>query len=161
MIQGYLVLAERIRKELKDLEHVVDRVEKATQMARHRPEDQEFLIDSAALNLHDLYSGMERIFQQIAATVDGSVPSGRDWHRDLLRQMTVEVVNVRPPVLSNGAAQALDVFLRFRHIVRNVYTFSLDSGRVIRLVDQLRPAFSDDEAELLHFADILEVVGKD
>lgn len=100
MIERYAVLAVRIRQELVDVERIVDRAERAIAAARRRPEDQDLYLDSAALNLHDLYAGLERVFRQIAATVDGSVPSGKEWHRELLRQMTLTLADIRPQVLS-------------------------------------------------------------
>ena len=61
MIEAYLLLADRIRQELSDLEQVVARAERAIQAARRQPEDQDLYIDSAALNLHDFYAGLELI----------------------------------------------------------------------------------------------------
>lgn len=159
MIEGYVVLATRIRKELVDLERVVSRAEGAIGAARERTQDQDFYIDSAALNLHDIYAGLERVFQQIATTVDNSVPSGKEWHRDLLRQMNVEILDLRPTVLSDDALSALDEFLRFRHVVRNVYAFSFDPEQIERLVKQVRPTFMQARGELLVFAHFLEQVG--
>ena len=130
MIEDYLVVADRIRQELTDLERVVARAERAITAARQRPEDQDLYIDSAALNLHDFYAGLERIFQQIATTIDGNLPTSGEWHRDLLRQMQADIPDLRPPVLSAEAAQVLDEFLRFRHIVRNIYAFQFDPERV-------------------------------
>jgi len=159
LIEGYVVLATRIRKELVDLERVVSRAEGAIGAARERTQDQDFYIDSAALNLHDIYAGLERVFQQIATTVDNSVPSGKEWHRDLLRQMNVEILDLRPTVLSDDALSALDEFLRFRHVVRNVYAFSFDPEQIERLVKQVRPTFMQARGELLVFAHFLEQVG--
>ncbi len=159
MIEGYIVLATRIRKELVDLERVVSRAEGAIGAARERTQDQDFYIDSAALNLHDIYAGLERVFQQIATTVDNSVPSGKEWHRDLLRQMNVEIPDLRPTVLSDDTLSALDEFLRFRHVVRNVYAFSFDPEQIERLVKQVRPSFMQARGELLVFAHFLEQVG--
>src|SRR5262245_54259991 len=87
-------------------------------------------LDAAALNLHDFYAGLERVSHHIAATIDRSVPDGSEWHRDLLRQMQVALSPIRPQVLSDETMQALDEFLRFRHVVRNIYTFAFDPERL-------------------------------
>lgn len=161
MIESYLALAARIRQELADLEHIVQRAERALEGARHNPPDQDYYIDSVALNLHDCYAGLERIFHAIAATVDGNVPSGRDWHRDLLIQMGRDLPDLRPPVLSTEAINGLDEYLRFRHVVRNVYAFTLDAERIERLVEQLSPAFQRVQAELFDFTEFVEQLGKE
>jgi uncharacterized protein YutE (UPF0331/DUF86 family) len=156
VIGRYAVLAGRIRQDLAELERVVERVERAVQAGRRHTEEQDLLLDSAALNLHDFYSGLERIFTHIASDADQSVPSGPDWHRELLRQMTVEIPGLRPQVLSAEVAGALDEYLGFRHVVRHVYAFELDLERVERLVSRLRPTFRDLTVALSAFATFLE-----
>jgi hypothetical protein len=159
VIESYVILAGRIRSELIELERLVSRAERAMEGARRLPQDMDFYVDSAALNLHDVYAGLERLFRQIASTVDGDVPASPDWHRDLLQQMGLDLPKLRPPVLSVDAIHALDEYLRFRHVVRNVYSFQLDSGRIGRLVSLLRPAFERAKDELLAFAGFLERIG--
>ena len=156
MIGRYAVLASRIRQDLDEIQRVVERVERAVQAQRQGTAEQDLLLDSAALNLHDFSSGLEGIFQRIASSVDQSVPSGSDWHRELLQQMTVEVPDLRPQVISTGVASAVDEFLRFRHVVRHVYAFELDAERVERLASRLRPTFDDVKASLLAFAMYVE-----
>jgi hypothetical protein len=67
---------------------------------------------------------------------------------------------VRPEVLTTESADALGELLRFRHVVRNVYTFSLDMERIAHLVDQAQSTFIELKVELLHFAAFLEEIGK-
>jgi hypothetical protein len=161
VIERYLVAASRIRQELKDLERVVSRAERALAAARHRPEDYDLYLDSVALNLHDFYSGLERIFRYIASTVDESVPAGQEWHRDLLRQMGTSISQIRPPALSEESVKKLDEYLRFRHVVRNIYAFEFDLERIERLVRRLKPTFEQVRTELLAFTDLLELVAQE
>ncbi len=159
MIESYVVLAGRIRKKLEDLKRLSARAQRAIKAARVNSQDADLYLDSAALNLHDIYSGFERVFKQIAATVDGNVPSGPEWHRDLLEQMGLDLPQVRPGILTADSIRVLDEYLRFRHVVRNVYTFSFDAERVGRLVNEMTTAFTQIERELLAFANFLEKVG--
>ena len=158
MIESYLVLAERIRKELEDLDRLVARANRAVSTAKKNPQDADLFLDSASLNLHDVYSGFERMFKQIAATVDGSVPTSAEWHRELLNQMELDLPKVRPPVLTRETIQRLDEYLRFRHVVRNVYTFSFDPERIGRLVNELEDVYEQVKLELSTFAEFLETV---
>jgi len=159
VIESYIVLAGRIRKELDDLERLVSRANRALETAQKNPQDTDLYIDSASLNLHDVYSGFERVFKQIAATVDGNVPSSLEWHRELLEQMGLDLPKIRPPVLTSASIERLDEYLRFRHIVRNVYTFSFDPERVGGLVKELGTVFGQIRQELLAFANFLEKIG--
>jgi len=161
MIERYALISGRIRQELQNLEQVVNRTEGAVDAARKRPEDQDFYLDSAALNLHDFYAGLERVFRYIASHMEQSVPIGGEWHRELLRQMNVEVPGVRPTVLSAESVRALDEYLRFRHVVRNVYTFNFDLERIERLVSRIRDCFEGVQSDLLTFAGFVERLATD
>lgn len=161
MIPDYLLLADRIQQELNDLAQVVARTERAIHAADHYVEDNDLFIDAAALNLHDFFAGLERIFQQITTHVDGNLPAGQGWHRQLLEQMQIDLPNLRPPVLSSETAESLDEFLRFRHVVRNVYAFQFDAERIERLVSQMRPAFIQVQAELQQFIILLQQIAGD
>jgi hypothetical protein len=142
------------------LEQVVIRTERAVAAAQEHPDHNDLFIDAAALNLHDFFAGLERAFQQIASTVDGNMPSGRDWHRKLLEQMQADLPDLRPTVLSEEIVHSLDEFLRFRHVVRNVYAFQFDPARIERLVEQMRPVFNQVKAELQVFSKFLDQVGR-
>ena len=156
MIERYAVVAARIRQELASLERVVDRAERGIAAAQARPEEQDLYLDSAALNLHDFYAGLERIFRQVAATIDQSVPTGPEWHRELLRQMSIALPQMRPQVISEETIRTIDEYLRFRHVVQNVYSFEFEPERIEHLVQRLRPSFEQVQAELLAFADFLD-----
>lgn len=147
-------LARRIRNELDALGTVLQRIQQGWSRSQHASDD--YYLDSVALNLHGLYSGLERIFELIAAVIDNAVPTGDKWHYTLLQQMTTEVVDVRPAVISKTVCDHLDEYRRFRHVVRNVYTFNFDPEKIAKLVEELQPVFTQVWAELLAFADFLE-----
>ena len=161
MTRHYAVLAARVRQELVDLERVVSRAERAMAAAGQRAEDQDLFLDSVALNLHDFYTGLERILHQVAQTIDETVPLGRNWHRELLENMTVEVLDVRPPVLTRQTADGVVEYLRFRHVVRNIYTFQLDPERLGNLVWGLRQAFGLARNDLDSFCGFLDGLASD
>lgn len=75
--------------------------------------------------------------------------------------MQSDVDNLRPPVLSKEVGQLLEEFLRFRHVVRNIYVFHFDPERIGRLVGRMRPTFEQVRVELLTFVSFLERVGRE
>lgn len=79
------ILAARIKNELPELVLITERARQGWDKAKTLHDD--FYIDGVALNLHSFYSGMEKIFEKIAAKVDGSVPTAPNWHQELLSQM--------------------------------------------------------------------------
>ncbi len=84
------------------------------------PDDEDLYLDAVALNLHNFYTGLERVLYHIAATLDEAVPESRDWHQELLKQMAEERPQIRPAVISEETRELLDEYLRFRHVVRNI-----------------------------------------
>ena len=134
MTNLFIELIERIQGELKDLDRVIDRSEKSWQKAQLSLSEQDVYLDSVALNLHSFYSGLERLFELIARHVDSSVPDGSTWHQDLLYQMSRDVPNVRPAVISQNNRQSLGEFRRFRHLVRNVYATNLVPDKITGLM---------------------------
>ena len=120
---------------------------------------QDLFLDSAALNLHDYYSGLERIFSRIATVVDANLPAGVNWHQQLLMQMQHDIPDIRPPVISAHVAGTLDEFRRFRHVVRNIYAFQFDLAQVARLVALMINSFPQIRSEIQEFAQFLKQVG--
>ena len=92
--------------------------------------------------------------------LDGGPPKGEAWHRELLRQMTMEVTGMRPSVISAETAEGLDEYRRFRHVVRNVYAEHLDLERVGKLVGELAGLWRRIKSELTQFVEFLEGVSR-
>jgi hypothetical protein len=156
VINPFQTLIDRIRGEVVDLDQVVRRASEVWPLAQPVSDEQAIYIDSVALNLHSLYSGLERLFELIARQVDRQLPEGANWHHELLRQMTNDVPDARPAVISEETAVALDEFRRFRHLVRNAYTIHLDPHKMQALLKSLPELWLKVRAELLAMADYLE-----
>ncbi len=154
MKTDWLALGSRISEMLADTERVVSRAEFLLYKAKKNNDDS--YMDGAALNLHSFYTAVEHIFEDIARTVDRALPSGQNWHQDLLLQMSASSENIRGPVISRETRYCLDEYRGFRHVVRNVYTFSLKPSRVSELTQHLRECYQDVAQDLQKFTAFLE-----
>ena len=112
-----------------------------------------------ALNLHGFYTGLERIFELIAATIDNARPKGENWHQALLQPMSAEVADLRPAAISEDTLRRLADYRGFRHVVRNVYAHNFEAARLQKLVAGLPDILAQVRAELQAFADFLEQQG--
>ncbi|MDO9300731.1 MAG: hypothetical protein Q7T89_05075 [Anaerolineales bacterium] len=155
-MSDYAALASRIRIALQDVNHNVRRALELSAKARTIGDDGYW--DGVALNLHGFYTGVEHIFEDIARTLEQSIPSGSGWHVDLLTQMSGEIEGVRPAVISRATRSMLDEFRGLRHVVRNVYAFNLRSARLNELMLDLPGCFDAVQSELLEFSQFLESV---
>ena len=148
------ILAARIRAEVPELAFLVERARQGWD--RFKGQNDTFYLDGVALNLHGFYSGLEKIFEKIAAMVDGNVPSAANWHQELLSQMSMEIPAVRPAVISPGMRDMLEDYRGFRHVVRNVYTYHLNPEKIELLITKIEPTLEKLTTELDVFATFLQ-----
>lgn len=146
-------LVAQIEQELGQIREAIAQVEMLLELIR-QTENQNIrigLVSGLALHLHSFYTGAERIFYDIARDIDGEVPTGSDWHRQLLEQMAVEIQQARPPVLTEQTRLELDEFRRFRHVVRSNYAYKLDPERILALAQKLPALFEHLLQDCLRF----------
>ena len=158
----YRELAERIQGQVADLERLVQRVLQSWEGGQRSPGQQDVYLDSVALNLDGFYSGVERLFELVVRHIDRDrePATGESWHQDLLQRMKKDIQETRPAIISDESASVLDELRRFRHLVRNIYTFNLIPEKIEPLVSSLPALWSRLRAELLAFADFLEDVAE-
>nr|WP_228025347.1 hypothetical protein [cf. Phormidesmis sp. LEGE 11477] len=143
-------LADDIEIELSKLAKLEDQVQKIQQNIREAPVYRDSFYESLALKFHNFYTGCERIFCLIASDLNGGIPRDGSWHRRLLDRMAV-ARNQRRAVISSETASFLDEFLRFRHVVRNIYGFELKLDRLDELIAQYPTVWARFEAEVSDF----------
>ena len=143
------VLVAEIKDELSKLDILSQKL--SSQVNRTNKEE---IAESAALRLHNFYTGCERIFKLIVSEVNGGVPHELDWHKRLLTQVSLEIEDIRPAVISHKTRKDLEELLRFRHIVRNIYGFELKPERIetlIALTVSLFPRFTKEIENFMAF----------
>ena len=146
-------LAGRIEQVLLDAKRVAERA--GMLLGKARESGDQCYLDGVALNLHGFYAAVESCFEDIARTVDGALPSGKNWHQELLRQMGAELKGVRPAVISRSTRDCLDEYRAFRHLVRNVYTFNLRPERVAALAEEVLSCHGQVQKDIERFTGFL------
>lgn len=130
-----LSLIAEIQEEINHLKEIEkDLLETEKRRKKAPAEDRHFFLESEAFKLHNFYTGCERIFEKIGTEIDAGLPEGADWHRRLLKKMALDIPEVRPPVISKQLEAELGEYLRFRHIVRNLYAFELEEEKMSPLI---------------------------
>jgi hypothetical protein len=100
-----------------------------------------------AAMLHSFYNGIENIFKRVAAELDGGLPTGEFWHRELLDSMMVPG-KARSAVISASLIENMDDYLEFRHFFRHAYIFNLRWDRIKTLVLNCEETLRQFEAEI-------------
>jgi hypothetical protein len=109
-----------------------------------------------ALALDRTYTALESIFERIARSLEGGLPSGADWHRSLLQNAKLAIPNVRPAILKEEVVDAADQLRRFRHFLRHAYGAELDLGRLENLAAVWLGIGSLLDSDLDYFEKFLE-----
>lgn len=107
-----------------------------------------YILRAGGSILHDFYTGIEKIFENIGKEVDRRIPLGEEWHSELLHQMTLDIEGLRPPVISPNTEKILREYLGFRHLFRKRYGFELDWQRMKRLLLKIPQVLSGLEKEI-------------
>ena len=140
-------LTQRINDECARIESTVHSIGKALEDIEILPDSaRQYVEETIANRLADVYSGIERIFERIANEVDGHLSRGSRWHKNLLEQMTRQRPE-RQPVISHETFLLLESLLEFRHKINNIYAEELiydNTEEHARNIERLYESFSDD-----------------
>lgn len=89
-------------------------------------------LSALAAMLHSFYTGVENIFKRVALQLDGALPSGVSWHRELLDSMS-QPHSIRAAIVSKALHERLKEYLKFRHVFRQAYAFQLQWEKIASL----------------------------
>ena len=101
-MRNFKVLRFSIKDEINKLE-MLDKEKNA--LVKRQPSN--YVVRAGGSILHDFYTGIEKIFESIAKDVEKRLPVGEEWHSELLRQMTLDIPGLRPPVMTASLEKKL------------------------------------------------------
>ena len=146
ILNNFKVLEETVKDELETLKKLV---KEKDGLLKLKPSN--YTLRAGGSILHDFYTGIEKIFQDISKEVDRRVPIGESWYSELLHQMTLNIPGLRPPVITISTEKKLREYLAFRHLFRKRYGFELEWAKIKRLLVHLPKILSTLEKEIMLF----------
>lgn len=152
--QKLLRVKSEVLNEVKNLKKIEQDLKKWKTL--HNKSRDSFDLRAAGSLLQDFYTCIERIFERVARELNGGIPVGEDWHRELLYDMALSIEKVRPAVTTERLKQILNKYLKFRHLFRNIYGFELNWERMKFLVEELSDTLRSFEKEISVFCKFLE-----
>ncbi len=148
-------LTQRIDDELDKIKGTLERIQRGLDNIDVLPvQAREFIENTIATDLADIYMGIERIFERIGRDVDRHVPRGNQWHKNLLAQMAEKRLE-RPPVISENTRRELEELLKFRHKVTNIYGKELRYEMTIPHAKSIGELFERVSEDMNRFTDSL------
>jgi len=152
-LRNFKVLKRSIQDEINKLA-LLDREKNA--LVKRQPSN--YLVRAGGSILHDFYTGIEKIFESIAKEIDNRIPMGEERHSELLRQMTLDIPGLRPPVITASTEKKLREYLGFRHLFRKRYGFELDWQKLKKLLLGLPQIRTHLENEIGKFFESLDSI---
>jgi len=157
---------QQLRAELEqDLAFIGVNHAKNREMTRRIDEtssDDEYDFAALGYTIHNVYNSFESYFLRIAKFFENNLDE-HEWHKSLVRRMTLAIKGVRPALFDVEFAVRVEELMRFRHLFRNLYKTPLIPEKV-RFANEYTAAILDDfrayhdrfDAFLVQLSDELE-----
>lgn len=141
-------LIKNIHQEISSLEELYSQIGPLIEKAEAAGSEERIFYNRAAGSiLHDFYTGIEKVFCEIANKIDRDLPKTEDWHIRLLRTVA-EDKKERPRVISLRLMEELKEYLGFRHLFRNIYGAELNWDKLkillVKIQDNLWKRLKDE-----------------
>jgi hypothetical protein len=148
---GLATFKARIENELADVREVVTRIDKKfPEFSQRAPND--FVVAGFAGYLYHSYNRLDKIFRLIANCIDEFEPRDEDGDEyNLLRQMSFDIKDVRPAILSHELASTLRDYQAFHQFFLRHYVIYLDWNEIKSKAEKLKPTFEKVEAAFQQF----------
>ncbi|MFH1897205.1 MAG: hypothetical protein ABH886_03055 [Candidatus Desantisbacteria bacterium] len=114
------------------------------------------LIIAMAYTVSGIYSCLEDQFLKIARVFENRVENPASWHKELLERMRIEVIDIRPAVISRESFAVLNEMRGFRHVFRSSYMFTIDVERLNLVVNHWNKGKDKIINDVKCFMEILE-----
>ncbi len=154
---SYLVLIGRIQRELEDIQAQYQQTQAQLEVAKETGQNAYWM--AVSLGMHGIYTGLEKIFEQIAREVDGELNKRSDrWNKELLEQMATYIPTIRTAVIDTDTFISLEKYLSFRHVVRSNYAYRLEPERIDANFQILKNGYASLIRQLNEFCDFLATI---
>lgn len=147
-------LEKEVEREWSEIEHCCFKIEQYAQKLKNSTEllEREMATQAVGLSLHGLYTGTERIFENISKVIDKKpVGKSASWHENLLKQMCQEIPEVRKAIIGKSSFVLLNELRGFRHVVRSRYGNRLNTQKVLDLTAKIPNGYLELGKELKQF----------
>ncbi len=146
-----------IKKDLEAVDNLTEKIQNnGKEIINKTGPVEEKQIMLLAAYLHHFYTGIEAIIERVAGEIDGGTGKRGDYHRELLRSMTLEIEGIRPPVITDDLAEELDDYRKFRHLFRHAYAGEMRWKKMSHLVENAGVVAARFEASMKKFIGFLE-----
>jgi hypothetical protein len=125
-------LKDQLGIEQEQLRQLFELHHPLLETSRHR-EPNPIELSALGAFLHSFYTGVENLFRRVTLELGDTLPQNEAWHQRLLQRMTAPT-DSRPAFITAELEEQLKVYLQFRHVFRQAYSFQLHWAKMAPLV---------------------------
>lgn len=153
MKDQYRELKEDVLDEEKAIDETVERLGNI----RHKfdPRKQDQLIEAAmGTYLMNFHNGIENILKRLSKEYYLAVPKGDSWHKELLA-LSYHAPEGKIAIFNQEIVERIVPYKNFRHRFVSGYGFQLKGEKMLGLIDDIEPLWSDIKSAISGFFDSL------
>ena len=83
-------------------------------------------------------------------SIHGKLPSNLNWHKELLELCFTEDIDNKK-LFNENLHKTLDDYLRFRHFIRNNYSYRLDWKQMEPLIKNINEHWNSIKSDVIKF----------
>lgn len=155
MKEKIAILKSSLTKDLKKINGLSRKFDSAYEWYLNS-EEYSKLVESA-FYVSQLYSGYEKIFQDVAKTFENNIEQDY-WHKSILERMSLEIADIRPALISEESLECLNELRAFRHFFRHAYDADINDEKfriIATSVSTLKKTIREDLKKFLLFLDAI------
>jgi hypothetical protein len=149
-----------IMDDLENISRIVGIIEKRRKEIKKNKLNADVYLDSIVHNIENFYMGIEEIFKKIAIFTNEGIPEGPRWHSALIKGMARNISGVRPFVIKDETRTLLDEYRKFRHLVRNIYTFNIIPQKVMKMARDIKKTFNVFKRDINNFINLIKKISR-
>ncbi|MFH1450029.1 MAG: hypothetical protein ABIG09_06460 [bacterium] len=153
MKEEYKELKEDVLDEEKAIEETLERLYNVR--SKFDSQTKDYLTEPAmGTYLMNFYNGIENILKHITKDYYLAMPKGASWHKEIL------TLSSNPPsgkiaIFNHNIVERLHPYRNFRHRFVSGYGFQLKGEKMLELIDNIGPLWSDIKKAISDFLDKL------
>lgn len=149
MKNRYRELQEDVQDEAKAIDETLERL--SVVRNQFSVQDKNYTTEPAmGTYLMNFYNGIENIIKRISKGYYLTMPKGENWHKELLL-LSVKPPQDKIPLFSQNIVEKLNPYRNFRHRFVSGYGFQLKAEKMLELVDNIVPLWSEVKMEISDF----------
>ncbi len=153
MKDQYKELKDDILDEEKAIEETLERLYQARRNFNLQKEDY-LTAPAMGTYLMNFYNGIENILRHISKEYYLTIPRGKNWHKELLL-LSSNPPTGKSPIFTHELVERIAPYRNFRHRFISGYGFKLKGEKMLELIDNIKPLWTDIRKSISEFWDKL------